>query len=455
MSTAIGKAALILTTDASRARSGMDQFKADASSWARSVGGGFRLGIAAPAAAAVGGILSVSAAIETLQELTAGGNAAKAFGLTAEQFTGIAGVAKTTGEGMREFIESLVTLGKVAAEGAAGKGEVAVQWFKDLNLNAAEFAGMRLDQQFFKVFEAIRNVEDPAARVRALMVAFGEDGGKYLLPLLAKSPDQLRSMAAGFAISGQQMDQARLATEALSRAQQKLDQLWKRAVIAAAPVFEFLANELTRTVDLFNQMEPAAVPAMTKILRVTAQLTDATKALTGVTLFAMGARLKFLQAELVARGAMAGGVKGALAGAAAAGVIELTVGKELRQAGGMLMEVGKVMLNDVGGASKRVEGFLAELNGRKDQTAAELQTARTAAAAAAVAAEKITHFDNAALLKGTAAEVSARTRYDMGGGDPSKRVTDELKKGNGLLKGIENGVKKLAEQKPGQVLKAV
>src|SRR5689334_11486025 len=68
------------------------------------------------AAGAVAAVAGVREAVQTLDEVARGGAAAKAFGLTAEQFTGMAAVARSTGELQREFIESLVTLGKVASE---------------------------------------------------------------------------------------------------------------------------------------------------------------------------------------------------------------------------------------------------------------------------------------------------------------------------------------------------
>ena len=99
---------------------------------------------------------------------------AKALGLTSEQFTGVAGVAKSVGEETREFLESLVTMGKLATDAAAGVGEVAGPAFEKMGLNAKDFV-------------ALSKVQDPLTKTRLLMNAFGEDGGKYLLPLLLPS----------------------------------------------------------------------------------------------------------------------------------------------------------------------------------------------------------------------------------------------------------------------------
>ncbi|MFO0806031.1 MAG: hypothetical protein U0791_23240 [Gemmataceae bacterium] len=196
---------------------------------------GFAVKLGSGLLAGGGALLApLTTAIGTLQDLAKQGSIANAFGLTAEEFTGIAGVAKSAGEDTREFIESLVTLGKVASEGAAGKGQVATDFFKELNLNAAEFAALRPDKQFFKFFEAVRTVEDPLRRVRLLMVAFGEDGGKYLLPLLDKSDAQLREMARGFAVSSDAVASATQASLAYAEASALLSRTWQGFVVAVA-----------------------------------------------------------------------------------------------------------------------------------------------------------------------------------------------------------------------------
>lgn len=207
--------------------------------FASKLGAGMLAGGAALAAPLV-------AAVGTLQDLAKQGSIAKAFGLTTEAFTGIAGVAKSAGEDTREFIESLVTLGKVASEGAAGKGEVAAEFFKELNLDAAEFAALKPDEMFFKFFEAVKKVEDPLRRVRLLMVAFGEDGGKYLLPLLDKSDSQLRDMAASFAISSDDVEAATKANASYNDMLAVMGRTWQAFAAAVAPALGEVFSQATR-----------------------------------------------------------------------------------------------------------------------------------------------------------------------------------------------------------------
>ena len=187
--------------------------------------------------------------LETIEDKARLGAAGQALGLTARQFTGVAGVAKSVGEDSREFIESLVTMGKLAADGAAGNGLVAPAFFKDLNLDAREFVRLRADEQFFRIFESLEKVQDPLTRTRALMVAFGEDGGKFLLPLLSKSAAEVRRMAGAFAVSDQAMGAFRSSQAAVSKSGVAWDQAWTRVSAAAAPVVEVIANDLAGALD--------------------------------------------------------------------------------------------------------------------------------------------------------------------------------------------------------------
>lgn len=208
-----------------------------------------RIGAAGGILGGAAGGLFAKLGLDKIQDLAKQGAIADSLGLTAEQFTGIAGIAKAAGEDTKEFIESLVTLGKVASEGALGKGEVAADFFKAINVNAKEFQALRADEQFFQFFEAVRQVEDPLQRVRALMTAFGEDGGKLLLPLLSKAPDELRAMAAGFSSTTEDIRQAQAAQVAFAGASAQLDKAWRSVVIGMAPAVERAADAFGRAVE--------------------------------------------------------------------------------------------------------------------------------------------------------------------------------------------------------------
>lgn len=250
-SNAIAKGAVILTANADEMASGLNKAeqkinefgkRANKATGPGGAGGGMLGGLLGKGgmyvAGAVAGIATVGNAMETLAEKTKLLQVADAFQVDPQKFSGIAGLAKSTGEDIREFTESLVTMGKVAAEGAAGKGEVATKFFQDLKLDAKEFVKLPVDEQFMKVFESINKVQDPLARVRNLMVAFGEDGGKYLLPLLSKTPDELRNMAKGFEENAEKMRQMAAAQKAIGAAKGAGDKAWTGLVAALSPAIE-------------------------------------------------------------------------------------------------------------------------------------------------------------------------------------------------------------------------
>jgi hypothetical protein len=236
---AVGSLAVMITANASA----FDSTLTGVMRRVREFGGGFRA--ASGVAAGVGGLAGIGSAgaallkvLDTIDDRAKLGAAGKAFGLTAEQFTGVAAVARFAGEGSREFIESLVTLGKVVDDGIAGRGEVAGDFFRTIGVEAKAFAGLRADQQFFKVFDALGKMQDPLQRVRALMVAFGEDGGKALLPLLAMAPGELRKMAAESAVTSDRMRDLEAAQRGVNSAGKEWEQVWTRVAGSIAPVVE-------------------------------------------------------------------------------------------------------------------------------------------------------------------------------------------------------------------------
>lgn len=483
-STAIGKAALILTTNATGLRSGLADAGRDARHWAdatagninsrlKDVGkdtgkGGFLAGggkLAAAAAVAVGGVASVREAIQTLDDVARGGAAAKAFGLTAEQFTGMAGVAESVGEGQREFIESLVTLGKVAEEGAAGKGEVATAWFKTLNLDAQKFKGLNLEEKFFRVFEAIHKVEDPAARVRSLMVAFGEDGGKFLLPLLAKAPSEIRSMASSFAVSSKEVEKATAANAQLTQAGNTLKAGWRTIVIALAPAIGTIGGMIGRLKPVFDWLGRAfeavsdiVLGAFRGIGTGGALMWDTIKAGVGLVLTALGGFVSGLSyvtdafselvqmAKLLPESMKPSWVDDFADGVARTSNLVQDTGRVLRQWGADAMNGwgdSAIQFNGwLDGIANKTNGSLHGIaNKTKEQVvdAAKQTIATTTQMAAA-----LTKFDNASLIKGSSAEVSARIKYDFKGQTAQDRMLEEQRKANKELGGINAGVKKIA-----------
>jgi hypothetical protein len=517
VSTAIGRAALILTTNAAGLRSGLDGAGRDAMRWAdntksqinsklkdagKDVGKGGLLAAAAgrvggATAAAIAGVVGVTEAVRTLGDVARSGDIAGGFGLTAEQFTGMAGVAETVGEGTREFMESLVTLGKVSKEGAEGKGEVAAGWFKTLNLDAKQFNALPLEEKFFGVFEAIKKVQDPAERVRALMVAFGEDGGKYLLPLLAKAPEELRSMAKGFAISTEEVEKAKAAQLQLNAAGNTLKTGWRTIVIALAPAIGTVGKIISGLRPAFEWMGRAieavsdiAGPVFEEIAAWIKGMANEVGAW-ATAFFGLGEQTWTVKDVLLAvfravgtAGALAwdtikAGVGAVLIGLGmfVSGVSYVTdafsalvdLAKELPDAikpswvdefadgvsrtSKLVGDTGKVLRNwgneAVSGWGQSADKFNAFVDriGNKTKEQAKAAAAEAVAAANQVKDAVLTKFDNAALLRGSAAEVNMRVRTDFKAQTAQEKLLAAQNKGNEHLKDIKGDIKKIAAKK--------
>lgn len=570
--TSIGRAALVLTTNGSGLRSGLDQETRHVEKWAegtgRKVGAKFgdagkaagssagtgligALGrVAGPAVIAAAAIGAVTSAADTLQDLGRQGEVAGAMGMTAEQFTGIAGVAKSVGEDTREFIESLVTMGKLGTDAARGTTEASAA-FQALGLDAKEFIKLRADEQFFQIFESISKIQDPLQRTRTLMAAFGEDGGKYLLPLLNKTPEQIRQMAGSFAVSNKQMETARSANQALASAGTALSQAWRAIAVALAPVITLLGKGVSAAVSLaqpvleaygkytnwlfglvrrvwtgiadvigrvwgrimaraqpvfdwlnrawaavqevvewaWEGMLSIVVPVVeqivgwveqaidavagwaTELLGFTAQWPsfrdvvieafralgtagayawDTLKAGAGALLVALGfvvekgfAPITRAFRDLVGltahlpdgmRPAWVDRLNGALA----------NVDGTVAGLGQRMQDTGKGWISSFGDSATQFNGWLDKMAARQKQRTAEVsqEQAKVAAGAARMLA-------GAALIKGTAAEVSARLKYEVSGQSDTKRLVDGQQKTNGLLGGILGAAQAIAGKPAG------
>jgi hypothetical protein len=327
-------------------------------------------------------------AIDSLNDLGKQGQIASALGLTSEQFTGIAGVAGTAGEETREFIESLVTLGKLGTDAANGT-EQASQAFKALGLNAQEFIKLRADEQFFAIFEALHKLGPGLTSERLLMKAFGEDGGKYLLPLLEKTPAELRAMARGFAVSTEDMAEARKAQVAYTEATAGIARVWRQVVVAVAPVVTKVASavaEVAKPVAEFVTQNRQAVQAVVGVgaaLVVAGGILIATGIAAGALSAGIGVLLGVLGAVKVAVLALFTpvGLLAAVLAAAAAGLIHLYATSEegqglfarLRAGFGELVETITTALGGIRDAL--AAGDLA-LAGRVALTALQLEWAK-------------------------------------------------------------------------------
>lgn len=276
MAGSLGTASLILTADSQNLDKKLGKTEKDVKGWGSRLGGVVSKGIGAVAkggamgvgfAAAGMGLESLTEPLDRLKEISKQGDIASAFGLTPEAFTGMSGIAKASGSDLRDFTEGLSTLSGKASEAAAGKGEESQQLFKQLGLDAKEFAKLNPEQQFYGLFEALNKVENPAQRVGLTLKALGEDTGKNFLSVLGKSTAELKAQAAAFSLSNEEVGAAQLANQQYQTASAKLEKASNKLVIAIAPLVEVLADKLGVAIDWASQAFATAQPIFDQVGR--------------------------------------------------------------------------------------------------------------------------------------------------------------------------------------------
>lgn len=533
---AIASGSAILTANADGLKAGLDRAAKDVQGWGKKVQGGMGgagggggaggtngvLGslvggaggaakalpwLAAGTAAVTGFGLAAEKVVGTLDDLAKQDAIAKAMGLTAEQFTGMAGVAKSVGEDTREFLESLVTMGKLGTDAAAGTKEASAA-FKGLGLDANAFVKLRADEQFFQIFDALQKVQDPLQRTRFLMNAFGEDGGKYLLPLLSKTPDQIREMARGFAVTGEEMKKAAVASQSLKRLEASVGKLWRGVAVMAAPLVEGAANFATKAIAFvqpffdwlgrgWNQAVAIGTAVWDAIGDAISEAIDWVREI-GSELFAWAGSLPTIQEVVVmtfrAAGTAAAYVwdtikAGAGASAIAFGIVTEAIGQlvgRFKETVSGLLQIGGAAASALGqdglaaqimSASKQVQQIGAKVEGAGQKLQA---WGKSAIEGFGQSADKFNQWLNKALkpkaageelgaavgdgmrkslepLKLSAAVMQgSKEAYSMivknnlralniGANDPQKKQLDEAKKGNAKLNKIAADAKRTAD----------
>jgi hypothetical protein len=214
---------------------------------ALAVGGGAGL-------AAGGGFLA--AAVPTLGDLAKLDSTAKALGITGEAATGLLGVLGRYSD-LGENIEGLTQFNQKVKDAFDGVGGEAAKLFDGLSVTAADLINLPLDEKFYRIHEAIRQLPQDAQQFKLSMLG-GTDSMKKWIPLLGMSNAELRRQADQFRLSQDQLDKATAANKAYTEASGRIGRAWQLAVVAAAPAIERLANGVTSLLAPLNNFSKGA-----------------------------------------------------------------------------------------------------------------------------------------------------------------------------------------------------
>ena len=117
---------------------------------------------------------------------------ARTVGVTTEAYQELTQAAAFSGVKSEQLNTALLKLSKNAYQAAAGNKELN-KTFKELDINAAEFAKLKPDQQIEKLADAYTKVEDPGKRA-ALMMKLLEEAGPKFASMFAGGGAGIRAM---------------------------------------------------------------------------------------------------------------------------------------------------------------------------------------------------------------------------------------------------------------------
>lgn len=190
--------------------------------------------------------------VETLGELRRMDDAGKALGLTARAASGLFGVLGQYSD-LGENVEGLTQFAQKvqdAVNGVGGVGGEAAKLFDGLSVSAAELMSLPLDEKFYRIHAAIRELPQAQQQFKLSMLG-GTDSMKKWLPLLSLSNEELRRQATAMQFSSTELDQASRSSSAYTRAIGALHRAWQQVAVAVAPVVEQLAVAVEKVARWF------------------------------------------------------------------------------------------------------------------------------------------------------------------------------------------------------------
>lgn len=227
-------------------------------------------------------------ALDALNETARIGDAAEAFGLTAESASRLFGIMAAGGSDVRDATEGLVTLNDRVADAIAGTGKEAADLFDGLNVSATEFESLDSAGRFYKLIASLKAVPDPAKRVQLLLKAVGEDTGKNLIPLLSMTSDEMAQLGDQFQRSAEDMKAARDAARAQKLAIAQLGAVLGQVAGAIAPVVKDVADGVGRVAKPVGEFVKNNRELVATVVTVAAALVAAGVAGAGLGLVVAG-----------------------------------------------------------------------------------------------------------------------------------------------------------------------
>lgn len=189
--------------------------------------------------------------MNTLTDLTKMEDVAKAFGTTGRAASGLFGVLGAAGGEFKENLEGVIQFSGTVNKALNGVGQ-GVELFDGLSVSAKEIAGLPIDEQFYRVLGAIRQLPQPMQEAKLALLG-GSDSLKQWQKLLGWSNDEVRQMAEKLSFSNAELKQGAAAGRAYQRATLAVQRAWQQFAVAVAPLVQMIAEGVERAADGFTQ----------------------------------------------------------------------------------------------------------------------------------------------------------------------------------------------------------
>ena len=197
---------------------------------------------AASAAAAAVIVPNVTRAMASIDKLA---KTSDKLGIATENLAGLRHAAELTGASGDALDVGLQRMVRRISQAASGSGE-AVKVLDELGLSAQALNQMSPDQQFLKIADAMKKIQNPADQVRLTFGLFDTEGVN-LVNTLRNGSGAINQMTGeanqlGLAISRTDAAKVEMANDAYTRLQGGIQGIWNSLTVQLAPILEHVSN---------------------------------------------------------------------------------------------------------------------------------------------------------------------------------------------------------------------
>lgn len=268
-----------------------------------------------------------------------------------------ADITGTSSEAVHKSIRRMIrTIGEANQGMSSG-----VLVFKELGLNAKEFADLSPEQSFYKIVEQINGMNSAADKAAYAYKIFGKSG-QQMLNLIAQGEDGIKALVKdadelGLAFSRVEGAQVEQANDALGRMGKIFTGIWRKLAIELAPMIEHVAKRFVAWGKSSGGMGSVVVGVVKNILKAVGFMIDAWNVAAGIVKVFVGvvvAGMGYIGKAI----AYAGKAFDTFISVITLGIADSDVGGTLERLADSFIETGDRMMDE--GAKQFAAGWAGE-----------------------------------------------------------------------------------------------